>query len=74
MKIITKYKVPSYTKPTDTNQFCMPCLAIKELMKSRLCNQAQSRLKRVCSNENDLKLILIDVEYMLINRDTQQKH
>lgn len=35
-KIITKYKVPSYTKPTDTNQFSMPCLAIKELIKSRL--------------------------------------
>ena len=72
MKKIIKYKVPSYTKPADTHQFlhAMPCYEAV-YKKSILYNQAV-RLKRVCSNEDDLKVILIDLEYMLINRNTRK--
>ena len=70
MKKIIKYKVPSYTKPTDTNQFLHAIPSYETVYKKLILYNQAVRLKRVYSNEDDLKVILVDLEYMLIKRNT----
>ena len=72
--LVTKYdsggKLCSslYTKLTDTHQYLLATSCDRAVYKNSIAYGLAIRLKRICSDENDLQQKLISLESWLVNR------
>ena len=57
-----------YTKPTDTHQYLHATSCHRAVYKNSIAYGQAIRLKRICSDENDLQRNLVSLESWLVNR------
>ena len=57
-----------YTKPTDTHQYLNATSRHRAVYKNSIAYGQSIRLKRICSEENDLQWKLVSLESWLVNR------
>ena len=57
-----------YTKPTDTYQYLHGTSCHRAVYKNSIAYGQAIRLKRICSDENDLQRNLVSLESWLVNK------
>ena len=57
-----------YTKPTDTHQYLHATSCHRAVYKNSIANGQAIRLKRICSDENELEQKVVSLEFRLVNR------
>ena len=57
-----------FTKPTDTNQYLLAISCHRSIYKRSIPYGQAVRIKRICSDEEDLQQKSYDLESWLINR------
>ena len=57
-----------YTKHTDTHQYLHATSCHRVVYKNSIAYGQAIRLKKICSDENDLQRNLVSLEYWLVNR------
>ena len=57
-----------YTKPTDTHQYLHTVSCHQAVYKNLIAYGQAIRLKRICSDENNLQQKLVSIECWLVNR------
>ena len=62
-----------YTKPTDTHQYLHATSCHRAVYKNSIAYGQVIRLKRICSDENDLQRKLVSLESWLVNRGYRAK-